>query len=175
MKPAVTYEAVVDGKSVRFVLQENSFSSDSDGGKLDAEIAAEEIEPGHYSILLNGRSYDVIVVNSNQERSVWVNGRWFTVDIVDPRSMGAKRGSAAASGRHVIKSPMPGRIVRILVRAGQAVEAGHDLIVVEAMKMQNVMKAPAAGRVTEVKVQPGATVNGGEALIVIEPPTDAAK
>jgi biotin carboxyl carrier protein len=58
--------------------------------------------------------------------------------------------------------------VRVLVAAGDAVEAGQGLIVVEAMKMQNEMKSPKAGTVVEIKTKDGATVAAGEILIVIE-------
>jgi biotin carboxyl carrier protein len=63
---------------------------------------------------------------------------------------------------------MPGRVIRVLVEAGQTVEAGQGLIVVEAMKMQNEMKSLAAGRVAEVRAQAGATVKAGDVLVVIE-------
>jgi biotin carboxyl carrier protein len=63
---------------------------------------------------------------------------------------------------------MPGKVVRVLVEAGQAVEAGQGVVVVEAMKMQNELKSPKAGAVAEVRVEPGATVNAGDVLVVIE-------
>ena len=63
---------------------------------------------------------------------------------------------------------MPGRVIRVLVEAGQQVEAGQGLIVVEAMKMQNEMKAPRAGRVASVKAEAGAAVSAGDILMVIE-------
>ncbi len=63
---------------------------------------------------------------------------------------------------------MPGRVIRVLVEAGQEVSAGQGLIVIEAMKMQNEMKSPKDGRVAEVKTIDGATVLVGDVLIVIE-------
>jgi biotin carboxyl carrier protein len=63
---------------------------------------------------------------------------------------------------------MPGRVIRILVEAGQDVEAGDGLIVVEAMKMQNEMKSPKAGKILEVKTATGAAVSAGDVLLVIE-------
>jgi biotin carboxyl carrier protein len=63
---------------------------------------------------------------------------------------------------------MPGKVIRVLVAAGDPVEAGQGLVVVEAMKMQNEMKSPKAGRVVEVKTKPHAAVAAGDVLVVVE-------
>ena len=67
-----------------------------------------------------------------------------------------------------IASPMPGKVVRVLVAAGDTVELGQGIVVVEAMKMQNEMKAKRAGRVLEMTAKEGATVVAGEVLATIE-------
>jgi biotin carboxyl carrier protein len=72
------------------------------------------------------------------------------------------------AGPRSIVSPMPGRIVKVLVRAGETVAAQQGLIVVEAMKMENELRAPRAGRVTSVKVGEGTSVERGAVLIVME-------
>ena len=63
---------------------------------------------------------------------------------------------------------MPGKIVRVLVSEGDAVEAGQGVIVVEAMKMQNEVRSPKAGVVVKVAVAEGATVFAGEVLAIVE-------
>ena len=63
---------------------------------------------------------------------------------------------------------MPGKVVRVHVEAGTAVEKGAGVIVVEAMKLQNEMKAPRAGVVVAINVKPGDTVNAGDVLAVLE-------
>ena len=63
---------------------------------------------------------------------------------------------------------MPGKVVRVLVKPGETVEAGQGLLVVEAMKMQNEMRAPRAGRIVSLPAVEGATVAAGEVLVVIE-------
>ena len=65
-------------------------------------------------------------------------------------------------------APMPGRIVRVLVRAGDAVVAGQPLVVVEAMKMENELKSLKAGRVKEVSVGEGTSIEAGRLLVVVE-------
>jgi biotin carboxyl carrier protein len=118
------------------------------------------------------KSYDVAFDRrSNGERVVHVNGRAVRVSIVDPRErLVRRRGPAAAvgSGPRSIVSPMPGRIVKVLVREGDAVAAQQGLLVIEAMKMENELRAPHAGRVTVVKVVDGMSVDGGAVLIVLE-------
>ncbi len=63
---------------------------------------------------------------------------------------------------------MPGRIVRVLVRAGDDVAAGQPLVVVEAMKMENELKSPKAGRVKEVSVTEGMSIEAGRLLVVVD-------
>jgi len=72
------------------------------------------------------------------------------------------------SGRVEIKSAMPGRVVNVLVAAGDKVKAEQGIVVVEAMKMENEVKAPKAGKVVEVKVAAGQAVEKGQLMIVIE-------
>jgi biotin carboxyl carrier protein len=77
-------------------------------------------------------------------------------------------GAAAAAGEQRINAPMPGRVVRILVKPGDEVALRQGLIVVEAMKMENELTSPKAGRVKEVAVTEGTSVEAGRLLIVVE-------
>ena len=90
------------------------------------------------------------------------------MEVFDPRNLRAGGQASAQPGRQRISSPMPGKVVRVLVVPGDAVEAGQGLVVVEAMKMQNEMKSPQAGHVVEVHTQADATVAAGDILIVVE-------
>jgi biotin carboxyl carrier protein len=78
----------------------------------------------------------------------------------------AKKGSGSAGGG-VVKSPMPGRVVKVLVAKGDKVQAGQGLLVLEAMKMENEVKAKAAGTVTEVHVTTGSAVEGNAKLVTL--------
>jgi len=80
---------------------------------------------------------------------------------------GAERGGAA-HGEQTVAAPMPGRVVRVLVARGEAVEARQPVVVVEAMKMENELRSPKAGRVKDVAVEAGTSVEAGRALVVIE-------
>jgi glutaconyl-CoA/methylmalonyl-CoA decarboxylase subunit gamma len=76
---------------------------------------------------------------------------------------------AGGTGPSTVKSPMPGRLVKILVRAGERITAGQPVVVVEAMKMENELRAPRAGTVREIRCAEGAAVEAGQDLVVIEP------
>ena len=89
--------------------------------------------------------------------------------IVEPRRERRRdRTELALEGRQTVKAPMPGKVIRVLVSEGQAVDAGQGLIVVEAMKMQNEIKCPKAGSVQKVLVREGQAVNAGETLVIVE-------
>ncbi len=133
--------------------------------EVDAEQLKEvaEVEPGVYSILADGRSFEARAIGA----SVHVNGRRFTAEMYDPRDRSQKSSAALGTGRQSIVAPMPGKVIRVLVREGDAVEAGQGLVVVEAMKMQNEMKALRAGHVVEVIAKDGDTVGAGDTLVVL--------
>ena len=138
-------------------------------GQQHGVVSAIEVEPGTYSILISGHSYEVRT-GPLPEGQTWVDvaGRRQHLDLRDPRNGRPGSGAASRSGQATLKAPMPGKVVRILVAEGDIVEAGQGLAVVEAMKMQNEMKAPCAGVVKSIKAREGATVTAGEALMVIE-------
>jgi biotin carboxyl carrier protein len=124
--------------------------------------------PGVYSVLLDGRSYDVRVEPGPERSFVSVQGRRFAVEVEDPREPRGRIAGPTGEGRQNVSAPMPGKIVRVLVAPGDAVEAGQGLVVVEAMKMQNEMKAPRAGRVVALSAREGGAVSAGEVLAIIE-------
>ncbi len=150
-------------ETLDFLIEENDakFRFGSEAERAASILA---VEPGVYSVVMNGRSYDARVSG----KTVLLCGRAIDVDVRDPRAMAASKGAASGHGRQQILSPMPGKVVRILIAVGDSVEAGQGLIVVEAMKMQNEMKSPKAGVVVAMKAQEGATVGAGDVLAVIE-------
>jgi biotin carboxyl carrier protein len=89
------------------------------------------------------------------------------VEIFDPRSWRRKRGAGIdLEGRQQLIAPMPGKIVRVLVAAGQEVNVGQGLLVIEAMKMQNEIRSPKSG-IVEKLAREGQTVNAGEVLAIV--------
>ncbi len=101
---------------------------------------------------------------------VHVDGVPIAVSITPARPAwgGPRKGGAAAEGPQRVTSPMPGKIVKLLVKPGDKVDARQGLVVVEAMKMENELRARAAGTVTEVLVTEGSSVEAGAILVVLE-------
>jgi biotin carboxyl carrier protein len=83
-------------------------------------------------------------------------------------SRASSDGSAGAHGEQSVVAPMPGRVVRLLVTAGEDVELRQGVVVVEAMKMENELRSPKKGRVKSISVTPGASVEAGRILMVVE-------
>ena len=136
-----------------------------DGRVVEAD--AIRISRGTYSILLGGRSLEVIAEESSNGLLLRSNGREFQVEILDPRSWRRRRGAGIElEGRQQLIAPMPGKIVRVLVAAGQQVNAGQGLLVIEAMKMQNEIRSPKSGTVEKL-AREGQTVNAGEVLAIV--------
>lgn len=140
-----------------------------DGRSSDALVS--QPEPGRYLVRLGNTILraDRDQINGQPgagSRSIIVNGRRIEVAVRDPRR---RRGPDSAAGGLVeLTSPMPGKVVAILVEPGVEVERGTGIIVVEAMKMQNEIQAPRNGRLSAIRVTPGQTVIAGELLATIE-------
>ena len=98
---------------------------------------------------------------------VEIGNRAFTANIIDRKHRRAS-SEHGDEGRKQLVAPMPGKVVRVLVKPGDEVKAGQGVVVVEAMKMQNEIKSSKTGRVVEVRVSEGATVNANQVLAVIE-------
>ena len=139
-----------------------------DGQPVEADVA--EIAHHTLSILLNGQSYEIRVTPALDGKLKLQTGTHeFTAEVIDPRSWSGRRhGHVEAEGRQQIVAPMPGKVVRLLVKARDRVEAGQGLFVVEAMKMQNEIRSPKSGIVERVLAKEGQAVNAGEVLAWVE-------
>jgi biotin carboxyl carrier protein len=113
------------------------------------EVALHEREPGELEVHLRA---GVVVTRVRGARH---------------RAPGAAAGTGAADGPQRVTSPMPGKIVKVLVAPGDEVQPRQGLVVVEAMKMENELRASRGGRVASVHVQEGALVEAGRLLVVI--------
>jgi biotin carboxyl carrier protein len=149
------------------------------------EVEVSVVEAGGgWSMLVGTSSYDVSFDPApGGELIVSVNGIAVPLTVIDPgppkpRAKAAHRGRRGArdgeAGRDkagkvplTIVAPMPGRIVRVLVKPEETVSPGQPLVVVEAMKMENELRASRAGIVAEVRVAEGASVEANTVLVVL--------
>jgi biotin carboxyl carrier protein len=153
-------------RTVKWTRSGGSWRCALDGLPLDAD--ALEISPGNFSILLNGHSCTVHVEETGETLRVLTGPREFVVTIRDPRLWRRNRSAAAqAEGRQNVLASMPGKVVRVLAKAGDSVKAGQGLLVVEAMKMQNEIRSPKSGTIERLLVSEGQAVNAGELLAIV--------
>lgn len=163
------YEVRISGKTriVEFERNGEGWQARLDGQTAVADVV--ETWPNTFSVLISGQSHQICVTpSSDRQLKLQTGGLEFSAEVIDPRSWRHRRhGGAKAEGRQQIAAPMPGRVIRLLVQAGDAVEAGQGLVVVEAMKMQNEIRSPNRGTVECVLVAEGQAVNAGELLCVV--------
>ncbi|UCE26815.1 MAG: biotin/lipoyl-binding protein [Candidatus Coatesbacteria bacterium] len=141
-----------------------------DGNEVNVDYF--EISAGAiYSIIIDGRSYELWVRREGKEYEVFAEGRTLNVAVLDERrqrveSMKATMPSAKTG--FVMKAPMPAVVTAVLVEPGQEIKQGDVLCQLEAMKMENEMAAEANGVVAEVKIAAGDGVEQNDVLIVVE-------
>ncbi len=136
------------------------------------ELEASEPEPNVYLLKHEGRVHEFFVsprAGSDDPYLVSSNSGDTEVRLIDPKRLrGSNIAGANSDGAAEVKTAMPGKVVRLILSEGAAVEKGDAVMVVEAMKMQNDLKAPKAGIIKEIRVTEGQTVSAGDVLAVIE-------
>jgi biotin carboxyl carrier protein len=151
---------------VEVVQRDGKLHCTLDGRPVNLD--AVEVATSTYSILMDGLSYEVRVHPAADGLHITSGGETYVATLRDPRQWQRRSGGTLeAEGRQQISAPMPGKVVRVLVKAGEAVEAGQGLLVVEAMKMQNEIKSPKTGKIERLTVSEGQNVNAGEVLAIV--------
>jgi biotin carboxyl carrier protein len=137
------------------------------GRKIDVDVVP---VPGALSFRIDGKVVDLTTEGVPPELGAIASGHRSYVRVESERQKAADAAKKSKSGgaERLVKSPMPGRVVKILVQKGDEVEPGQPLMVIEAMKMENEIKAKAKGKVLEVHAVAGATVEGNAKLITLE-------
>ncbi len=134
------------------------------------EIDALMLPHGAVSMLIDGRSHAIEFEEHSDEVAVLLKTQVTRIDIVDERRARLRDATKAFSteGKQIITAPMPGKVVKVLVKKGDEVKEGQGLVVVEAMKMENELRSPKAGKVVELAAQEGTAVENGAKLVVVE-------
>ena len=149
-----------DGNNVKVAL---------DGKKYDADIVM--VERGVYSLIIDGTSYNVELFEDGSSKKYVVNTLYesFDVEIIDAESKYLKsRQKDDGEDSDVISTPMPGKVVKIPVKAGDQVKAGDTVIIISAMKMESEYKVKKDRIIKDILVKEGDTVDGHQPLIYIE-------
>jgi biotin carboxyl carrier protein len=162
------YDVTSDGKDYRLELNrtDGRWSCRLDGKEV--EVDAVLARPDVLSLRVGNLAYEVKSERVASELHLWVGSSRFSVEVRDPRSLRGRARAAEDHGPRKIVASMPGKVVRLLVREGDEIEAGAGVAVVEAMKMQNEIKSPKKGTIQRILVSEGSAVNAGDVLIVVE-------
>lgn len=140
------------------------------GGKLlEMDFKSVSGQPV-FSLILEGRSYESFIYQNEEEWEVLLRGRQYQVKVEDEREKRlrvAAGGGVAESGEYLLKSPMPGLVVTVVVEEGQQVKKGQVLLILESMKMQNELKSPRDGVIGRIRVKPRESVEQKQTLLSI--------
>lgn len=137
------------------------------------DTTVNEIEPNVCEVTVNGTVFQVeIEKQETVKKKPVVAPRPAAAGAAAPTAKPA--AAPAAAGTTVVKSPLPGSIVKVMVQAGQDIKKGDTLLTMESMKMENVIASEVTGKVKNVLVQPGQNVMQDDKLVEIEVAAAAA-
>jgi biotin carboxyl carrier protein len=166
-------------------------------GETDRQVTVEQQDDGKWRVVVNGtervldaRRIDAtqwiidtgdgraikldIEPNKDGDPVVDLRGVTQAVKLLDPRRVRLEAAQAVASkgrgpaGPEILRTPMPGKVVKVLVKVGEDVAAGQGVAVIEAMKMENEMRAGRAGKIAAIHVTEGQTLEGQAQVLTIE-------
>jgi biotin carboxyl carrier protein len=162
------YDVTINGKNHRLELNRvrERWCCRLDGKEVEVDgvLACPDV----LSLRIGNLAYEIKSERIANELHLWVGSRRFAVEVRDPRSLRERTRGREDHGPKKITAPMPGKVVRLLAREGDEVEAGRGIAVVEAMKMQNEIKSPKKGTVKKILFGEGAAVNAGDVLAIVE-------
>jgi biotin carboxyl carrier protein len=152
------YEVEIDGEQIWV-----------NGQLVNVDLARSGV-PELYSLIIDGKSFEVLVEEERQTYAVTLRGEQYHVNVEDERTRRlnqGRRGPELPKGDLVIKAPIPGMVVKVLVHDGDEISEDQPLVILEAMKMENEIRAPRAGIVRKVDVSSGQRVEQNASLLVL--------
>lgn len=168
------YFVKVGKRELEVELEERAGEVFARVGEREHGVSYAEVDGlGQYSILIDGASWAASIEGArgpSGEFSVGIAGETFPVSIENERERAAHAAERRApTGPRTVAAAMPGIVVSVVVKEGDAVAEGAPLLILEAMKMQNEVRAEGAGTVSRVHVEAGKTVAAGQPLVSIAP------
>ena len=139
-----------------------------DSKKYEADVVM--VEDGIYSVLIDNKSHNIELIEvENKQYLVNTYSKYFDVEVIDAESKYLRsRKKDDTMEETIISSPMPGKVVKVLVKEGDKVKAGDTVIIVSAMKMESEYKVKKDRLIKDIKVKAGDTVTAHQPLIIIE-------
>jgi len=138
-----------------------------DGREITVDAAL--VEANRLSIVVNGKSFDIRRENAGESQRVFLRGTPYDIALRDPRSLNRRKPVGTGdAGLLNLTATMPGKIIRVLAKEGDRLQAGMGIVVIEAMKMQNELRSPRDGTLIRIVAQAGMNVNAGDVLAILE-------
>jgi len=160
-----------DNQNFVITVQKNA------GGRLLAEIDSKKIpfeyrwiSPDCLSLVIDNVSHTVFVSQSDKKFEVFINGNHFIMEDAGSKSQIGRsaEGVLSKSNENTIFAPMPGRILKILVKENQSVKMNQPLFILESMKMENEVQSPRDGKISKIHYQVNDLVSLGDPIIELE-------
>lgn len=161
------YFATIEGHEYEIVIEDGQILVD---GKAVAVDLVQSGAPELYSLLIDGSSHELLIEDQRQHYLVTLGGEQFQVEVEDERTRrlnAGRRGPALPQGELIVKAPIPGLVVRVLVQEGDEIAEDQSLIILEAMKMENEIRALRPGVVRKIEVTSGQRVEQNASLLVL--------
>lgn len=161
------FHARIKGK--KFEIDSTNDGLRVNGQPLNWDLV--KVADGYFHILLEHKSYRAEVLQTDlaaKTMTLKINGHPIAVELKDKFDLLLeKMGMNATAGARInnIKAPMPGLIIDLKIKPGDLVKPGDQLLILEAMKMENIIKSPGEGTVKNVKVKKGDSVEKGQVLL----------
>ncbi len=163
------YFAEIEGVEYQIeILSDNRVVINGESYELNFQGLRQHLS---YSLLLEGKSFEINIYQDNGIWEVLLRGNQFSVQVEDERERRMRMAAGQASkqeGKIILQAPMPGLVIDIPVKEGQEVEKGNVLLILESMKMQNELTAPRAGRITRIQAKVNDHVDRKQVLLVLE-------
>jgi biotin carboxyl carrier protein len=162
------YITTVDGKEYLVEIVDEKHIS-INGKIVEVDFESVSGQPV-YSLIVDGKSHESYVQQGDDNWQVLLRGRLYPVTVEDERErrLRAAAGSGVAeSGEFLLKAPMPGLVVTILVEEGQEIKKGQVILILESMKMQNELKSPRDGTIGRIRVKAGESVEQRQTLLSV--------
>ena len=166
----MSYVGTIGEKEVKIVVLEagvGRYRVTIDG--QEHLVDACQVQSTVWSVLYGTTSYEVDVQGKDEEYEVLIAGDCYKFTLMNEQRKALMRaGGKGSVGKAMVTSPMPGKVVKLLVAEGEEVKADQGVIVIEAMKMENELKAAVTGKVKEIFVKEGEVVESGAKLLLVE-------
>jgi len=165
----VEYDFLIGSRKYTISIEKkgNVFTLLENGKSVEADISM--ISPSNISIIIKGRSHLAYVIKTKEGYSINIKGHTYSVkEISEETQENLKRDDHTDDHAWIIRSPMPGKVIKINVSENEDVRKNQTLAVVEAMKMENEIKSSVEGVVGKIFVNPGELVDSEKTIMELK-------